>query len=139
MLSCGSSATAERPCWFPDEAAIFLVDTEGATRRVVLAGLAVVSPETLLTSENPARPVRDVYVNRDGDIWVLSSGTPPAGPVGPAGSVVPGGWVLARYGAGGESKGVSRLREAARLILAVDTRRVTLLLSSGHVGEIESW
>jgi hypothetical protein len=139
MLSCGSSATAERPCWFPDEAAIFLVDTEGATRRVVLTGLAVVSPETLLTSENPARPVRDAYVDRDGDIWVLSTGTPAAGPDGPAGSAVPGGWVLARYGAGGESKGVSRLGEAARLILAVDTRRVTLLLSSGHVGEIESW
>jgi hypothetical protein len=133
MVSCGTTETEERPCWFPDEAAIFLVAADGATRRVTLPGLAVVPPETLLTAENPARPVRDAYVEPNGDIWILSSGAPAAG------IDAPGGWIVARYGSRGEPRGLSHLSEPARLILAVDTRRVTLLLSSGQVAEVEAW
>jgi len=134
MIACGVTLTAERACWFPDEAALFLVDTEGRTRRVPLAGLQVVSPETLLASENPARPVRDAYVDADGEMWVLSSGTSPPGK-----EDTPGGWVLARYGPHGEPRGRSRLAEAARLVLRADARRVLLVLSSGQIGEVRAW
>ena len=51
------------------------------------AGLDVVSPETLLTSDTPRRPVRDAYVDAAGGLWVLSSGVPPAGS-----AEAPGGW-----------------------------------------------
>src|SRR5713101_6032350 len=36
MVACGGSARAERPCWFPDETAVSLIDARGATRRVSL-------------------------------------------------------------------------------------------------------
>jgi hypothetical protein len=134
LLSCGAARARERACWFPDEAAVFLVDVEGHTRRTELTGLPVVSPETLLTSDNPARPVRDAYVFADTELWVLSSGTPPVGR-----DVEPGGWVLARFAAGGRPEGRVRLSEAARLILRVDRDRVVLLLSSGKVGEVRKW
>jgi hypothetical protein len=134
MISCGTSLTRERPCWFPDEAVVFLVDADGRTRRLPLAGLHIVSPETLLTSENPPRPVRDGYVSATGDLWVLSSGLAPPGQEN-----TPGGWVLARYGPQGEPRGQSRLAEAARVILRADGERVLLLLSSGQVGEVRAW
>lgn len=133
MLSCGVTRTRERPCWFPDEAGVFLVDSDGVTRHLALPGLVVVAPEVLLAAENPVRPVRDAFVEPSGDIWVLSTGTIPEG------NTAGGGWVVARYGTHGEPAGQSRLAEPARLILAVDARRVTLLLSSGRVGEIERW
>ena len=133
MVSCGTSVTGEVPCWFPDEAAVSLIDAAGQTRRVPLPGLTVVAPETLLTAENPARPVRDAYVDAAGDIWILSSGSPAAG------VETIGGWILARYGHDGVAKGISRLSEPARLLLDVGTRRVTLLLSSGNVGEVARW
>jgi hypothetical protein len=77
MVTCGGSARKERPCWFPDDAAVSLIDAGGATRRVALPGLTVVPPEILLTSENPALPVRDAYLDRAGGLWVLSTGTVP--------------------------------------------------------------
>jgi hypothetical protein len=134
LLSCGATLASERACWFPDEAAVFLVDEAGHTRRVALEGLTVVPPETLLTSDNPPRPVRDAYVAGATELWVLSSGTAPPGLAG-----TPGGWVLARYAGGGAPQGQSHLSEAARLILHVDPDRVTLLLSSGKVGEVRKW
>jgi hypothetical protein len=134
LLACGATRTRERACWFPDEAAVFLLNDEGTTRRVPLAGLRTVSPEVLLTSDNPARPVRDAYVAGPDEMWVLSSGIAP-----PEQADVPGGWVLARYSTDGRPRGQSRLPEAARMILRVDGPRVTLLLSSGHVGEVRAW
>jgi hypothetical protein len=134
MVACGSSAVEERPCWFPDEAAVSLIDAHGVTRRVVLPGLTVVPAEVLLAAENPARPVRDAYVDRKRRIWVLSSGTPP-----PSQSDRPGGWILARYAANGAADGIVNLQESARLILRVDGERATLLTGSGHVAEVRPW
>jgi hypothetical protein len=133
MVSCGSTASPEVPCWFPDEAAVSLIDAAGHTRRVALPGLTTVSPESLLTSDNPARPVRDAYVDRAGGLWVLSSGSLSAE------TSHIGGWIIARYSRDGAALGLSRLSEPARLILAAETSRVTLLLSSGSVGEITPW
>jgi hypothetical protein len=130
MVACGAGVRDERPCWFPDEAAVSLIGAGGATRRLVLPGLDVVSPEILLTAENPPRPVRDAYVDAEGGIWVLSSGTPSAG-----GSERPGGWILARYGPRGEPIGVRRLAEPARLILRAGSGRAVLLTGAGMVAE----
>ncbi len=130
MVACGGSALPERPCWFPDEAAVSLIDGRGTTRTIDLTGLVVVSPDTLLTTENPPRAVRDAYVDREGRIWVLSSGTAPAG-----GSGRPGGWLLARYGPRGEPMGVRRLAEPARLILRAEPGRALLLTGAGMVAE----
>ena len=134
MISCGASATAEHACWFPDEDAVFLVKDNGDTRRVQAAGLEIVPPEMLLTSDNPRRPVRDAYVDAGGRIWILSRGAPPAGR-----AEVPGGWIVASYDADGKTRGQARLSEAARLIVRVDARRILLLLSSGKVGEVARW
>jgi hypothetical protein len=130
FLSCGTGSRAERPCWFPDEPAIHLVDDAGASRRLELAGLYRVPQEVLLTSDNPARPVRDAYVDSGGTIWVLSTGAPPS----PAPEVL-GGWVLARYGPGGEPMGVWRLSEPVRLILRAEGGRALLLTGAGKVAE----
>ncbi len=132
MVSCGGTARKERPCWFPDEAAVSLIDAGGATRRVDLPGLDVVPPEVLLTAENPARPVRDAYLDRDGGIWVLSTGTAPPG----ESAERPGGWILARYGPGGKLLGLGRLAESARLILRAEPGRALLLTSAGMVVEV---
>lgn len=134
MVSCGASAIAERPCWFPDEAAISLIDEHGTTRRVALPGLAVVPPDVLLAADNPARPVRDAYVDRKGRIWVLSTGTAP-----PGGADRPGGWVLARYTREGAAEGIVRLQESARLILRVEGDRAIVLSGTGHVAEVQPW
>jgi hypothetical protein len=134
MVTCGATATEERPCWFPDEAAVALIAADGRTRRIALAGLSVVAPEVLLTAENPRRPVRDAYVDRDGRIWVLSTGDAP-----PGAPDLPGGWLLARYAADGAPDGQVRLAEPARLILRTDGRRVIVLAGSGHVSEITPW
>lgn len=134
MVACGGSAVAARPCWFPDEAAVSLVDADGATRRLTLPGLTVVPPDVLLAAENPARPVRDAYIDRNGRIWVLSSGTPPPGE-----SDRPGGWILARYSRDGAGDGLVRLQEPARLILRVDGDRTVVLSGAGHVAEVRPW
>jgi hypothetical protein len=134
MVACGGSARAERPCWFPDEPAVSLIAPDGDTRRISLAGLAVVAPEVLLAAENPARPVRDAYLDRRGRLWVLSSGVAP-----PGAAEVPGGWILARYGLDGTADGHVRLAAAARLILRAEDGRALVLAGSGHVSEVTPW
>ena len=79
LVSCGSSAGAVIPCWFPDTAAITLTDRSGASREIPLDGLPVVAPELLLASDNPRRPVRDAFVTAGNMVWVLGSGEPPGG------------------------------------------------------------
>lgn len=134
MVACGDSDGAERPCWFPHEAAVSLIGAGGDTRRIALAGLAEVAPEVLLTAENPARPVRDAYVDRRGRTWILSSGEPP-----PGAPELPGGWILARYAADGGAEGHTRLTEPVRLILRAGDEGVVVLTGSGHVGEVKTW
>jgi len=134
MITCGPSDASERACWFPADAAVSMVFADGATRHVALPGLDVVSPEILLTSDNPPRPIRDAYVDSAGEIWILSSGTRPPG----AGDVA-GGWLLARYGSDGALKGRVRLSAAARLLLRVNARSVILLMSSGMIGQVSRW
>jgi hypothetical protein len=131
LVSCGTGPRPERPCWFPNEPALYLVDEAGSTRRIELSGLHTVAPEVLLTSDNPARPVRDAYVDATGTIWVLSTGDPPS----PAPDV-PGGWLLARYGPKGEPMGVRRLSEPVRLILRAQPGRALVITGSGMVAEV---
>jgi len=131
MVACGGSAGAEQPCWFPDEAALSLVDASGRTRRLELAGLEVVAPEILLTSDKPARPIRDAYVDAGGLVWVLSSGTPPRGA-----PELPGGWVLARYDSSGRLLDRVALAEPVRLILRAQPGRAQVLTGAGMVAEI---
>jgi hypothetical protein len=134
LVACGRSLVPARPCWFPDEAALALIEPDGRTLRVSLNGIAPVTPELLLTAENPKRPVRDAYVDARRRIWVLSTGEPPSD-----GDDRPGGWLLARYTADGTLDGMVSLSEPVRLILRVDAARVTVLAGSGRVGEIASW
>jgi len=131
MLTCGVGRRGERPCWFPDEAALAMVKTDGGARRIALDGLDVVSPEVLLTSDNPARPIRDAYADPEGTLWILSSGHPPAGA-----DDQPGGWILARYSDGGARLGARRLDESARLILRAGSGRAVLLTGKGLVAEV---
>ncbi len=132
MVACGATRTAEQPCWFPDDTALALIGPAGATRRLVLSGLTRVAPEVLLTSDNPARPLRDAFVDETGAIWVLSSGAPPAGA-----SDAPGGWLLAEYTQTGALVRMFRMSESVRLILRADSRRLIVLTGAGMVAEVE--
>src|SRR5262249_54864109 len=131
MVACGATQTNEQPCWFPDDTAVALVTPIGETRRLSLGGLTRVAPEVLLTSDNPPRPLRDVSIDRDGSIWVLSSGNAP-----PDAGDQPGGWLLGHYTAGGALVAVSRLSAPVRLILHAEPRRVLVLTGTGMVGEV---
>lgn len=131
MVSCGISRADERACWFPDEAAVALIDRSGRTRRLELSGLDVVPAAVLLTSENPPRPVRDAYIDETGGLLVLGSGKRPPGEPDQ-----PGGWLLARYGSAGQSIGMTALSEPARLILRASSQRAVLLTSAGMIVEV---
>ena len=133
VLKCGVGRHGEMPCWFPDEAALSLIDAHGHVRRVELSGLYRVSPETLVASETPARPVRDVLIDEEGIIWVLSSGRPPDRPTDR-----PGGWVLARYGVNGAAIDQLRLAEPVREILRARAGRAIVLTGDGSIAELAS-
>ena len=134
MVACGDSAGAEKPCWFPHEAVVSLIGPQGQTRRLALTGLAEVTPEVLLTAENPARPIRDAFVDRRGRIWILSTGVPP-----PGSPELPGGWILARYAADGSAEGQVRLADPVRLIVGVMDDGVVVVTGDGYVGEVKPW
>jgi sugar lactone lactonase YvrE len=131
MIACGSSRTDERPCWFPDDTAVSLVREDGSTRRLPLDGLTRVAPEVLLTSDNPARPLRDVSVAEDGSLWVLSSGTAPTGR-----DEETGGWLLARYTSAGRLVRIFRLEDPVRLLLRAEPSRLTVLTGAGLVAQV---
>lgn len=131
VVNCGIGQQGTLPCWFPDEAAIALVGPNGRTRRVELSGLYRVSPAALVASETPPRPVRDVFVDKTGVMWVLSSGHAPNRPTDR-----PGGWVLARYSLGGRSIDQRRLPEPVRAILRVENGHAIVLTGEGMVAEI---
>jgi hypothetical protein len=131
LLSCGVTWQREIPCWFPDEPVLSLVDPAGGTRRLELAGIDRIAPEKLVASSAPARPVRDVYLDADGTIWVLGSGAPPAQPTD-----LPGGWMLARYRLDGTSIDRHPLAEPVRLILRAGRGRALLLMGNGMVSEV---
>ncbi|HEX5475613.1 MAG TPA: hypothetical protein VFX12_13220 [Vicinamibacterales bacterium] len=133
LVSCGVGLAGERPCWFPDETAITLTTSGGVSRRLELAGLQRVAAEVLLTSDNPPRPIRDVYVEPGGTIWVLSSGT-----ADPGRRDWPGGWLLAQYSAGGRLVRTGRLPDSGRLILRADAAGCVLLSGRGEVIEVRS-
>jgi hypothetical protein len=131
LVTCGPTRAEERACWFPDDPGVALIDGSGRTRRLELAGIPHVAPEVLLTSDNPARPVRDAFVDRSGAIWVISAGTPVEGAPQP-----PGGWLLAHFAPAGDPLERFDLTEPARLILEANTHHVVLLLGSGYVAEV---
>jgi len=132
LVSCGVSRTDELPCWFPDEPALSLISESGATRVVTLEGLPHAAPELLINARVPQRPVRDVFVEADGTIWVISTGTP----IGAA-SEVPGGWLLARYGRRGEPIDRRQLPEPVRIILRAAHGRALVLTGAGMVSEVQ--
>jgi hypothetical protein len=132
LVSCGSSAGAVIPCWFPDAAALTLTDRSGASRVIPLAGLPIVAPELLLASDNPRRPVRDAFVTAGNMVWVLGSGEPPEGDT----STRPGGWLLARYDLEGRLFRRVQLPEPARVLLGALEDTCLLLAWDGRVVEV---
>lgn len=133
VVKCGIERRGELPCWFPDESALSLIDSRGGTRRVELSGLYRISPEALIASEAPPRPIRDVFVDDGGVMWVLSSGHPPDRPTD-----LPGGWVIARYGLDGRVIDQRRLAEPVREILQAGSGRAIVLTGAGMVAELPS-
>jgi hypothetical protein len=131
MVACGPTRSTEQPCWFPDDTSVALIGPSGQTRRVEVSGLMHVAPEVLLAAENPARPLRDVFVEESGTIWVLSSGTPP-----PHAEDQPGGWLLAEYASGGALVRIRRLSEPVRLILDARREGLVVLSGAGMVAEV---
>lgn len=133
VLKCGIGRRGEMPCWFPDEPGLSLIDATGHGRRVELTGLYRVSAETLVSSETPARPIRDVFIDEDNIMWVLSSGHPDE-----PSTDRPGGWVIARYGPHGETIDQRRLHEPVREILRAGSGRAIVLTGAGMIAELGS-
>jgi len=132
LVSCGVSLTGEIPCWFPDEPSLFLVAESGATRVVGLEGLPRAAPELLINARVPQRPVRDVFVEQDGTIWVISTGTAAS-----SAPDLPGGWLIARYGKHGEPIDRRVLPEPVRIILRAAHGRALVLTGAGTVSEVQ--
>ena len=132
LVSCGTTEGAEMPCWFPEEPAISLMTADGTTRRVELEGLPRLAPEVLINAAAPMRPIRDVFIERDGTIWVLASGEAPSS----AGNL-PGGWLLARYGPQGQPIDRRALPEPVRVILRAKSGRALVLTGAGMVAEVQ--
>ena len=132
LVSCGATAGAVMPCWFPDQPSLTLTDRSGASRDLALDGLPVVAPELLLASDNPRRPIRDVLVTAGNAVWVIGSGEPPGGDASPR----PGGWLLARYDVDGRLFRRVQLPEPARLLLGVRDDTCLLLAWDGRVVEV---
>jgi hypothetical protein len=130
LFTCGESAGVERPCWFPDETAVTLVGADGGARRVELEGLTRVRPEVLVTSDNPARPIRGAYVGADGTIWILSSGSSASG------GGLNGAWLLGHYRADGRKIFLLALPMPARAILRIANASAVLLAADGKVVEV---
>jgi hypothetical protein len=132
LVSCGVSLTAEIPCWFPDEPSLFLITAAGVTRTIALDGLPHPAPELLINARVPQRPVRDVFIEADGTIWVISTGQPVEGSPD-----VPGGWLIARYGRHGEPIDRRQLQEPIRIILRAAHGRALVLTGAGMVAEVQ--
>ena len=132
LASCGVSLTSEIPCWFPDEPSLFLITESGVTRSIALEGLPHPAPELLINARVPQRPVRDVFVEPDGTMWVISTGTRLDGV-----SDVPGGWLIARYGRQGEPIDRRQLPEPVRIILRASRGRALVLTGAGMVAEVQ--
>jgi hypothetical protein len=131
LVSCGVGGAGEVPCWFPDEPVVSLIRADGSARRIELAGLPRVAPEQLINASAPARPIRDVFIEVDGTIWVLSTGKPLD-----AAKDTPGGWLLARYGRSGEPIDRRALPEPVRLVLRAGGGRALVLTGLGMVAEV---
>jgi hypothetical protein len=129
MVACGVTRTAEQPCWFPEETTLSMISTDGATRRLDLAGLDRVAPEVLLTAARAARPIRDAFVDDSGAVWVIGSGRPEPG------VDLQGGWLLGKYDTTGRAVFLDRLPGPARLILHAGGDRALLLGGDGYVVE----
>lgn len=132
LVSCGVSLSGEIPCWFPDEPMLFLVTESGVTRTLHLDGLPHAEPELLINARVPQRPLRDVFVEPDGTIWVLSTGSPAN-----ASPDVPGGWLIARYGRHGEPIDRRQFPEPVRIILRAAHGRALVLTGAGMVSEVQ--
>jgi hypothetical protein len=130
LLSCGSSSDV--PCWFPDEAALTVLDEHGGSRRLELEGLPTVDREVLLASEAPRKPIRDAFVAPGGEIWVIGSGSLKS----KQDPNRPGGWLLATYSARGEITRRLELPEPVRLILRADQQSCLVLTWNGFVVEV---
>lgn len=131
LVSCGSTATATVPCWFPDRNVLTLTDSSGQSKEVTLDGFDTVTPHSLLTAGRPRRPIVDAIVSPAGELWVLGSGQPPAGKQDDR----RGGMVLARYTLGGRPLQRTRLPEPARLLLGVTSDSALLLAWNGLIVE----
>lgn len=132
LVSCGATNGRWIPCWFPDQAAVTLADSSGASREIVLEGLPLIAPEILLASDNPRRPIRDAFVSASEDVWVIGSGEPPSSEAPER----PGGWLLAKYDGTGRLFRRVQLPEPARLLLGVSGDRCLLLSWDGRIVEV---
>jgi hypothetical protein len=129
LALCGMSQHAELPCWFSHELRIHRVHWNGVSRVSVASELGLTEkPPDLGSASMPPRPVRDAYIDRIGDLWLLAI-TPDEDVEGASA----GASQLAHYDAQGKLVGVTRLGEAARLILSARPDAVDLLSVSGHL------
>lgn len=133
LVSCGSTAGDEIPCWFSHTLLVHRIGPDGVTRVSRAVGLGL---EPLAAGDGAfevdsqvvrPRPIRDAYIDDEGALWLLTMKPPSQ-----AAEMRAVGEQLARYTAGGELARAIPLTEPARIILGFVRDQVLLLSVTGR-------
>ena len=132
MLTCGVGRHGEHPCWFPDEAAVSLMNSDGRRKDGRARGPGSRSARgPSHGGQSRAARSRRIRRRHRNDLGPQQRPYPSTGA-----EDQPGGWILARYSDGGVRLGVQRLKESARLILRAGSGRAAPLTGGGMVAEV---
>lgn len=129
LVLCGSSAGVALPCWFTHALGVDLARPAEQDAIVPLEGLGLQPPRELTIGDLETRgPIRDVYLDAAGALWVLASRV--------WGDTAISALQVARYTTAGRLTGRIDLDLGARLILGTRGDTCVLLTRTGSVREV---
>ena len=129
LVACGATRADEVPCWFADQASVSLVRSDGRERWVDLGKSVNVGDPAVI--EGIRHPIRDLFVDGAGDMWVLwTSGQR-------RGEEANLGWHLSRHDQLGRLVTSAELTTPGRRLLRAGGRMCRMLAPSGRMVDVE--